>query len=348
MATQKPNSGKPAAKNLDSKYADAARRAGGDLDKIELQNGENIVRLVDADFEENFVVFVEDTEGKNKRISMGLNMTENKEKFAVVFENFPDIKPQHKYYFKAVKGASEKIKDSKTQKILTRVTLDNQVKLFEIGPMVFKQIAAIQQDSEYPSVDEVNLKITKTGKKLDTDYQVLASNKATALPADLEGDVDLKKLVEETQIETVYEILGLEYTAEETAAYEEEQPAEEEYNGEEVTEEQPAEEEYTEEGVEVTEDQDNPPFDEDEQSVEEEGTVEEDLANLDDLDDLTVEEEEPAPTPAPKAPARPAPKAPAAPARPSAPKAPAKPAAQAPAKPATAYHRFQCVSAQRF
>ena len=192
---------------LNDKYSEAAQRAdSGDINRITLEKGDNTVRIIDPDFRENFVVFIEDTEGANKRISMGMNMAENKEKYAVLFESLPDAKASHRYYFKAIQG--KKVKMDKGVKIV----LDNEVKLLEVGPTIFKQISAIQTDPEFPDVHEINLKITRTGEKLKTDYQVMPSPKASPLPKDLVGDVDLDALVEETALSNVYEYLGEEYT----------------------------------------------------------------------------------------------------------------------------------------
>lgn len=191
---------------LNDKYSEAAQRAdSGDINRITLEKGDNTVRIIDPDFRENFVVFIEDTEGNNKRVSMGMNMAENKEKYAVLFNAMPDAKASHRYYFKAIQG--KKVKTTAGVKIV----LDNEVKLLEVGPTIFKQISAIQTDPEFPDVHEINLKITRTGEKLKTDYQVMPSPKASPLPKDLVGDVDLDALVEETPLSNVYEYLGEEY-----------------------------------------------------------------------------------------------------------------------------------------
>lgn len=207
----------PAKKQMSSddlrkKYEDAKNRASsGDINNIKLDKGENIVRIVSNEFEENYVVFVKDTEGKDRKINMGIDPNKNKEKYAIIFETMPDAKAQHRYYFKAVTGKSETIK--KDGKTIKKTILDNEVRLLEVGPSVFKQIAAVQIDDEYPNIDEINLKITRTGEKLKTEYTVMPTPTKSPLPADLVGDIDLTAVTEETPLKTVYEILGEDYDA---------------------------------------------------------------------------------------------------------------------------------------
>lgn len=191
---------------LNQMYADAAERAdAGNITRISLEKGENTIRIVDPVFTENFVAYIEDTEGNTKRVSMGLNPSQNKEKYSILFEKIPDLNVSHRYYFKGIQGKKVKTPTG------VKVVMDNEVKLFEIGPSIFKQLAAIQSDSDFPSIDEINIKITKTGEKLKTEYNVMPSPKATPLPKDLVGDVDLDALVEETSLEAVYEYLGEDY-----------------------------------------------------------------------------------------------------------------------------------------
>lgn len=216
MVKGKTNAPAPSKKlspdELREKYAEAAQRAdSGGLNRIVLEKGDNIIKIVDPDFRENFVVFIQDTEGADKRVSMGMDMKESKEKYAVVFDTFPDVNASHRYYFKAIQG-----KNVKTEKGIRKV-LDNEVKLLEVGPTIFKQIAAIASDPEFGNdITAVNLKITRTGEKLKTDYQVMPMPKSTPIPTDLTGDVDLDALVEETPLATVYGYLGEEYTESET------------------------------------------------------------------------------------------------------------------------------------
>lgn len=201
-----PKSKKLTQEELNKKYESAKSRASsGDINRIELEKGENIVRLVDANFEENFVSFVSDTEGNTRKINMGIDIKENKEKYSILFETVPDAKMQHRYYFRAITGKVVKTDKGK------KTVLDNEIKLFEVGPTVFKQIAAIQGDDEFPNIDEINLKITKVGEKLKTEYTVMPTPNKSPLPADLIGEIDLELLVEPTPLKTVYEILGEEY-----------------------------------------------------------------------------------------------------------------------------------------
>ena len=226
---------------LNQMYADAAERADvGNITRIALEKGENTVRIIDPVFTENFVAYIEDTEGNTKRVSMGLNPSENKQKYAVLFEKIPDLNVSHRYYFKAIQG--KKVKSATGVKTV----MDTEVKLFEIGPSIFKQLAAIQSDSEFPSIDEINIKITKTGEKLKTEYNVMPSPKATPLPANLTGDVDLDALIEETSLDAVYEYLGEEYDGTTDDVTDENQDVDD------ITEELPVDEETVEEVPEET------------------------------------------------------------------------------------------------
>lgn len=204
-------------KDYNKKYEDAASRAeSGELNKITLEKGDNIVRIIDLDFEENIVCYVEDTEGKTKKINMTVDPKENAKRYKALFDAIPDVKKQHRYYFKALQGKKEKGKDG-----AVKVVLDPTVRLLEVGPAVFKQISAIQLDNEFPDITEINLKITKKGEKLKTEYQVLPNPKSTKLP-ELEGDIDLSKFVELTDAKTLNNILGNDYDADEEETDEEE------------------------------------------------------------------------------------------------------------------------------
>ena len=201
----------PSTDALNEKYSEAAERAdAGDINRIQLEKGENTLRIIDPEFVENYVVFFEDTEGATKRVSMGIRMPLNKEKYAILFDSLPDVRPGHRYYWKALQGKKVKTTGG------VKTVLGDEIKLLEVGPSIFKQIAAIQSDPEFGNVHEINLKITKTGEKLKTEYQVMPSPKSTPLPKDLQGELDLDMLVEETPLAMVYEYLGEEYTGEET------------------------------------------------------------------------------------------------------------------------------------
>lgn len=196
---------------LNKMYEDAAVRAdSGNINRIQLEKGENTVRVVDPFFRENFCAYIEDTEGNTKKINMGIDPNENKNKYAILFEKIPDVQISHRYYFKAIQG--KKVKTDKGE----RVVMDKEVKLLEIGPSIFKQMSAIQADPEYGDIDEMNIKIKRTGEKLKTEYNVMPSPTKTPLPKDLTGDVDLDALVAETSLEAVYSYLGEEYDGETT------------------------------------------------------------------------------------------------------------------------------------
>jgi hypothetical protein len=193
-----------AKKDINQKYQDAAERAdSGDINKVILEKGENIIRIVDLNFEENYVAYVEDTEGNTRKISMTVDQKENKKKYAALYESISDLKASHRYYFKAIQGKKVETKTG------VKTVFDPQVKLFEIGPSIFKQIAAIQMDGEFPDVTEINLKITRKGEKLKTEYTVMPNPKPSPMP-ELEGELDLLAFVESTDMKTVYDIIGTE------------------------------------------------------------------------------------------------------------------------------------------
>ena len=189
-------------KDINQKYVEAAARAdSGDIPKVVLEKGDNIVRIIDLDFEENYVIYLEDTEGNTRKVNMGIDIKENKKEYAILFDSVAGLKPGHRYYFKAIQG--KKVKTAKG----VRTIIDPEVRLLEVGPTIFKQISAIQTDPEFPDVTDIDLKINKKGEKLKTEYTVLPSPKASKLP-ELEGEMDLSVFVEKTDLKTCYEIVG--------------------------------------------------------------------------------------------------------------------------------------------
>jgi hypothetical protein len=76
---------------------------------------------------------------------------------------------------------------------------DGQVKLLEIGHTIFKQIGQLQEDPDYAfdTVPAYNVKIRRTGEKLNTEYQVIASPKVSELTAEETEKVSKLKNPEE-------------------------------------------------------------------------------------------------------------------------------------------------------
>jgi hypothetical protein len=281
--------------NISDKYQDAAQRAesGMDIDRIKLEKGENIIKLVSSDFTESYVVFVKDTEGNLRRVSLGKDKSEYKDKYQVLLDD-DEVKVQHRYYFNAIQGQAVKVKDKKTKKVKKKYRFDSQVKLLEVGVKIFKQIAGIQMDDEYPDVDKIYLKIKRTGDGVNTDYTVLPG-KEVSDPDDLSDFLDLEKIAEETPLNHVHEILGLESVDEE----EEEKPTKKgkkkpsKKDKKKPSKKKKVKEEEEEEEEELEEEEEELEEDEDEEEEDEEEEEEDDdLGDLDDLDDEEEEEEE--------------------------------------------------------
>ena len=256
-------------KDINQKYVEAAARAdSGDIPKVVLEKGDNIVRIIDLDFEENYVIYLEDTEGNTRKVNMGIDIKENKKEYAILFDSVAGLKPGHRYYFKAIQG--KKVKTAKG----VRTIIDPEVRLLEVGPTIFKQISAIQTDPEFPDVTDIDLKINKKGEKLKTEYTVLPSPKASKLP-ELEGEMDLSVFVEKTDLKTCYEIVGENFEDDES-----EEPVKKSKKKSAKVEE--VEEDDTSDIPDETEDVDEVEEDEVEEDEAEEDEVEEDEAEYDD------------------------------------------------------------------
>lgn len=194
-----------------NKYQEAAERAGqGDITRIEFKQGENIIRIIDPDFSEAWTFFVPDTDNETKKITDTPEKYKDNPAYKLYKETGDDdYRPSHRYFFNAVAGIKKKLRNKKTGEIKTKIVLDNEVKLLEVGPKIFKQIAAIQMDDEYPEIDEINLKIKRTGEGLKTDYNVLPAGKSSPLPDDLTEGYDLEEQAAPTPLGEVNKILGL-------------------------------------------------------------------------------------------------------------------------------------------
>lgn len=203
-------------KDYSKKYEEAKKRAeSSDLDNIKLEQGLNVIRVVSLDFEETYLHYVKDTNGDTKRVvcPAGIENRKDASEVCPICAEYKetkdsDIRAQHRYFFNAVQGTVEKVK--KNGRTVNRFTLNNDVKLWDMGVMIFNQVSAIQLDDELEDIDGINLKITRTGKDLNTEYQVLPSAKPTSLPEDLTDLIDLEELVEPASITEINNILGIE------------------------------------------------------------------------------------------------------------------------------------------
>jgi hypothetical protein len=206
------------SKKYQEKYEEAASRIsdGVDVNKLDLVTGDNHVRIVEADFEEVYLHFFKDTDGNISRVvcPAGINRKGAADECPMCAEfdkdGDDDLRAKRHLLYNAIRGkvVKKKFKDGTVKKV---VRFDPQVLLLDIGPMIFKQISAIQTDDEYPDIDEISLKIIRTGKgKKGTKYQVLPGAKKTALPEDLSELLDLAALAKPTPISEINEIMGLE------------------------------------------------------------------------------------------------------------------------------------------
>src|ERR1035437_7768491 len=128
-------------KELNKKYDDAKNRAetGEGIDRIVLDKGDNYIAIVDADFKENYICFLQDTEGNDRRVQMGKDKAKNRERYPEIFDTV-DPGQQHHYYYKAIVG--------KKSKKLGKIEFNRKVRLLEVGVKIFNQVAAIQTDDE--------------------------------------------------------------------------------------------------------------------------------------------------------------------------------------------------------
>lgn len=202
---------------LRKKWNEAEQRAeAGDYDNIVLKDGSNAVRIVDLNFEETYVHYIKDTQNQTRKVVCPVELDDRKNstdicpvcaEFAETKDS--DIRPQHRYLFNAVQGELVPVERTDGRKAV-KIVLDNTIKIFDVGSMIFKQIFAIQDDDEFPDVDKINLKVTRKGKEKKTEYIVMPSSKETSLPKELSDPVDLAELVAFTLIKDINEMLGLE------------------------------------------------------------------------------------------------------------------------------------------
>jgi len=76
---------------------------------------------------------------------------------------------------------------------------DGKVKILDVGWTIFKVVHDLSHDPDYGNPTEYDLKITKTGQGLDTEYSVIASPKRVPLTEDEEilvagAGLDLEKI----------------------------------------------------------------------------------------------------------------------------------------------------------
>jgi hypothetical protein len=193
------------------------RSSAGEFNRIDLHDGDNIIRITSTDYKEGYVFFLQDTEGNNAKVQMTEDKGYNRETYADVFNASTD-QPKLRFAFKALVGEVEKIRDSKTHKVTATVVLDNTVQVLECGPQIAKQIFDLALDEEEPDITDVNMRITKEGTGLKTKYTVKLQKQPTPLPDDIIDDVDLEIIYAPTSLERVAEILGMEYDGAEPEA----------------------------------------------------------------------------------------------------------------------------------
>jgi hypothetical protein len=152
---------------------DQYKIGGGNAGFMKLEEGENNVRIV-SEFEVRGIHQFKNEKGKfESRVCIG-----------------------------KAKGCVYCNADSKiTVKYLGWVidTKDGKFKLLEIGHTIFKQLGEFQNDPDYTfeSIPDYNIKIKRSGKGLDTEYQVIPSPKRSALEKDtLEEVAKLRPIAE--------------------------------------------------------------------------------------------------------------------------------------------------------
>ena len=236
-------------KKFADKYAESdTRLQGGDLDRIELKDGDNYVRLVSVDYQEVYLHFVKDTEGAKRRIVCPCPVKERAKAAelcpvcALYKEDGDDeLSASQRYLFNAIQGSKIKVKSG--GKVVVKTKLDNTVKLWDVGPMIWGQISTMQQEDELPDLDLINLIVKKTGKNLGTKYGVIPSTKQTPFPKELTEPIDLEEISIPTPLKDINEIMGI--SDEEGNDMKEEEAVEEEVveeEAEEVEEEEVVEE----------------------------------------------------------------------------------------------------------
>jgi len=221
----------------DSKWAtaqaDAEKETSGNLNRVTFaapppgKISTTVLRLLEDDFESAYVVFVDDPMGNRRRISISVddwkNMNEDHPLVALYKKtNDSNYKPSRKWFLNCVQGEIKRFKLMKDKKpvlkdgkavITSKIVLEPQVKLLEVGPQIFKQISSYRNDEDYPTIDKVGLKVERTGaSKNDTSYVVKGNGDPKKLPAYPEGMTDPNNLVEiasATSYEEVRKILGM-------------------------------------------------------------------------------------------------------------------------------------------
>lgn len=259
------------------KYQDVDPNAGGgNIRRMKLQSGMNVIRIVEDGFDECWVHHFKDSEGKSRRaVCIGkkdcpICATGNKAK--------------HRFFFNVI--------DRKQQKETGKV----EVKLLEVGKMVYEGIRELALDDEYGDPTQYNIKITRKGEgKNDTKYSVRASTKVYPLKkSEMEvveseteegGAYDLDHFTTKQTKSELLEILG-------EGSDEEEDDEEEEGEEEEKPKKKKAKKKLAKEEDEEEEESDEDE-DEDDDDEEEELDIDKELEELEDEDDDEEEEEKP-------------------------------------------------------
>lgn len=169
--------------NARKKYEDAntSGGGGGEIRRLKLAVGKNIIRIVEDNFEDAWIHHFKNSEGENKRaICLG------RDKCPICKSG---NKATHRFYFNVI--------DRKDQKAEGKTV----IKLLECGKMIFDAIKELALDEEYGDPTQYNLKINRKGEGKKTKYSVQASTKQYPLTEE-----ELKVAEEETAEGGAYDL----------------------------------------------------------------------------------------------------------------------------------------------
>ena len=143
---------------------------GGDIRRLKLSPGKNIIRIVEDNFEEAWIHHFENKDGDKRRaICLG------KGKCPICNTG---NKATHRFYFNVIDRKEQKV-DGKTI-----------IRLFECGKMIYEPVRELALDEEYGNPTQYNLKINRVGEGKKTKYGVQASTKKYPLTDKEQAIVD--------------------------------------------------------------------------------------------------------------------------------------------------------------
>ena len=174
---------------------------GGNIRRMKLVVGVNIVRVIEDNFEDTWVHYFKNADG-DKRMAICLG----KGKCPLCEKCGKSEKATHRFYFNVI--------DRKEQK----ESGETVVKVMEVGKTIYEQIRDLALDDEYGDPTQYNIKINRKGEGLKTKYSVRASTKQYDLTKDekelLEAETedggvyDLKSFVQKQTKGELIEMLG--------------------------------------------------------------------------------------------------------------------------------------------